>query len=187
MLIGLVAGKQSGKSTFADYLCKKYSFTTQAFADPIKDGVKIMFDFSDEQMEGILKEVIDKRWGISPRQALQIIGTDIFRKHLPDTVPGLSQIGDKFWLERFKIWYRKNKDKNVIVSDIRFPNEAKLIKDMGGMVVKIQRNGMKNNDQHISESLIDKIDSDAMIRNDFSIKEYYQHIDELMSHIYPND
>ena len=160
MLIGLVAGKQSGKSTFADYLTKEYKFEQIAFADPIKDGVKIFFDFSDEQMEGVLKEVVDQRWGISPRRALQIIGTDIFRKHLPNTVPGLSQLGDKFWLERFKIWYRKNMDKNIIVSDIRFPNEAQLIRDMGGVVVKIKRVGLKNNDKHISETLIDKIKED---------------------------
>lgn len=183
MLIGLVARKQSGKSTFADYLVKEYSFINQAFADPIKDACKIIFDFSDEQTEGVLKEVMDKRWGITPRQAFQIIGTDVFRQHLPKTVPGLKEIGDQFWIERFKIWYRKNMDKNVIVSDVRFPNEAQLIRDMGGVIVKIQRSGVKNGDTHISETLIDNIEEDSMIRNDFSLETYYQHIDELMSHI----
>lgn len=184
MLIGLVGNKQAGKSSFADYLEKEYNFTTQAFADPIKNGVKIFFDFNNEQMEGVLKEVIDKRWGISPRQALQIIGTDIFREYLPNNVSGLKNLGDKFWIERFKIWYRRNKDKNIIVSDVRFPNEAKLIKELGGEIVKIERNGLENKDKHISESLVDKIEFDSMVRNDFSLKEYYQHIDILMSHIY---
>lgn len=181
MLIGIVGNKQSGKSTFADYLVDKYNFTTQAFADPIKNGVKIFFDFDDEQMEGVLKEIIDKRWGISPRQALQIIGTDIFREHLPNTVPGLKNLGNQFWIERFKIWYRRNKDKNIIVSDVRFPNEAKLIKDLGGDIVKVQRNSIKNEDNHISESLIDKIEYDSIIMNDFPLKIYYEHIDTLMS------
>ena len=72
-IIGLSGYKGSGKDTVADFLCEKYGFIKYGFADPIKEIAKIMFDFSEDET---LKEVVDERWGISPREFYQKFGTE---------------------------------------------------------------------------------------------------------------
>ena len=68
LIIALSGKKRSGKDTVADYLVERFGFVKYGFADPIKEIGKIMFDFSEEQLNTDKKEEIDKRWGISPRQ-----------------------------------------------------------------------------------------------------------------------
>ena len=176
MIIGLIGNKRVGKTTFADYLVKEYKFDTIAFADPIKEGAKVMFFLTEEQVNGELKEVVDKRYGLTPRQILQKLGTDGCRK----------VFGQDIWVNVLKIALGKTKDTdNIIVSDIRFPNEALAVKEMGGHLIKIIKSDLPiNKDSHISEQLIDKIKGDSEIRNDWPIGDYYEHIDTLMSHIY---
>ena len=58
-LIGLLGRKQSGKDTLGNYLVDKYNYKRYAFADPIKDILKIMFDLSDKQLN-VLRKIADK-------------------------------------------------------------------------------------------------------------------------------
>ena len=160
VLIGIIGNKRVGKSTFSDYIVKKYNFRTYAFADPIKDGAKIMFNLSEEQVNGDLKEVVDDRWGFTPRQILQKLGTDCCRK----------TFGNDIWIKRMKIWYLKNIKDNIVISDIRFPNEAKAVTEMGGILVKIINPRVEvSKDKHISEQLIDTIESDLIMHNNLSV------------------
>ena len=171
MIIGLIGNKRVGKSTFGDYITEKYGFKSIAFADPIKEGAKIMFDLTNEQVNGDLKEVVDTRWNKSPRQILQILGTDACRKLFEPDI----------WIKRLKIELKKNKNKNVVVSDVRFPNEAKAVKEMGGILIKITKSDLVGKDSHISEQLVDKINHDILIKNDSSIEDYKQNIDNLIN------
>ena len=151
MIIGLVGKKRVGKDTVADYLCNKYGFIKYGFADPIKQIGQLMFDFSPDEE---LKEVVDKRWGISPREFYQKFGTEYGQYILPNQFPQIFKNIDSksFWVKRFQIWYEKNKDKKIVITDIRFLHEFNIIKDMGGYIIKIKREtGLVDN--HISENL----------------------------------
>lgn len=175
MIIGLVGQKRVGKTSFSDYLKTKYNFLDIAFADPIKEGIKIMFDLTDEQVNGNLKEVIDDRWGFTPREFLQIIGTDACRKLIDDDI----------WIKRLKIELDKQKKSNIVISDIRFPNEAKEVKKMGGILIKITNSNIQltKSSLHISEQLIEQINYDYHIENNDSIQNYYNNIDKLITKI----
>jgi len=87
MIIGLLGKNRVGKDTFAEYLIQNYGFVRYAFADPIKEIARILFNFTQEQLYGNQKEEIDNRWDISPRQFFQKFGTEIMQfdiyKHLP--------------------------------------------------------------------------------------------------------
>lgn len=171
VLIGLIGNKRVGKTTFSDYLVDKFKFKTYAFADPIKEGAKIMFNLTNEQVHGDLKEVVDKRWGLTPRQFLQKLGTDCCRK----------TFGNDVWIKTMKFWYADNKDKNVVISDIRFPNEAQAITELGGVLIKIINPNIKTNkDSHESEQLVDTINYDLIINNNLGIEEYYKKIENLL-------
>jgi len=174
MIIGLIGKKRVGKTTFSDYLVDKYQFKTIAFADPIKESAKIIFNLTEEQVNGDLKEIIDKRWDLTPRQILQKLGTEGCR----------NIFGQDIWIKRLKMELSKEENNNIIVSDIRFPNEAEAVKEMGGKLIKIIKSDLPiNKDSHISEQLIDKIESDMLIKNDFSMEEYYEHIDTLIRNV----
>lgn len=140
MLIGILGRKRVGKDTVADYLCEKYGFRKLTLAQPLKDICKVAYDFSDEQLYGSLKEVIDDRIGVSPRIVYQYIGTEVFRKDINRIIP---DIKNNFWINLIAENYleiKRNSDNDlVVISDVRFQNEIDKIHELGGIVIKINR------------------------------------------------
>lgn len=183
-LIGLVAGKRCGKDTFADYIIKKQGYIKYGFADPLKEACRHLFLFNNEQLYGECKEDFDDRWKTTPRKIYQQVGTEMFRNYFQTLFPENKNIScGNFWVYRFKLWYqeeiKKNPDIKIIISDIRFQNEADIITELGGSLIKIIR---KTNfkDMHSSEIGICKIKSDYIIINNSTLANYYKTIDILM-------
>jgi len=178
--IGLLGNKGSGKDTLADYLVKEKNFVKYSFAKPIKDIAKIMFYLDDEQLYDDKKELIDKRWNLSPREIIQKIGTEIGQFMIFDIFPKLK---DKisyrcFWLKHFEIFLENNKDKNIVISDVRFIHEVKYLKKLNFNIIKINRDNLKI-DNHISENEINNIkDIDYVINNNYTkdvLYKQYEH------------
>ena len=183
MIIGLCAKKQNGKDTMADYLCQKYKFIKLTFASPLKDACKLLFGFTAEQVNGDKKEVIDERWGVTPRTVLQFVGTDLFRKQMKTIIP---EIDDNFWVICLKNSIdqilKKYPNAKIVISDVRFPNEIKMIQKMNGQTVKIIRESVNNTiDQHSSEKIIDDIKCDFIIENNETKEKFYEKINKFMS------
>ena len=138
-IIGLCGNKRAGKDTFADHLMTLHErIQKYSFAGPLKEACRIIFCLNDEQIDGSLKETLDERWGLSPRQMFQTFGTDLVRNQYSKLVPGtkLEEVGDAFWVYRFQVWYKQwkkeNPDKILIITDIRFPDELKVVKEILG-------------------------------------------------------
>jgi len=182
MIIGLISYKRSGKDTFADHIVKNYGYTKYSYAGPLKKACEVMFCLSEEQLDGNLKEVIDPRFGISPRQMFQFVGTEVMRELFP-TISENYTVKESFWIHRFKIWYKDSNVKNLVVSDVRFPDEAQTIKDMGGILIKINNPHINNSDNHQSEKNIDELQYDHLIQNDSTLEDYYNNIDTLISQL----
>ena len=183
VLIGLVGKKGSGKDTLKDYITKNNNnIISYAFADPLKEICRILFQLSHEQLYGhqSIKEKKIDELNVSPRILFQRIGTNLFRNELLNVLPEMKNVlkNDSIWIFAFKRWYKKNKNKNVIVSDVRFENEAKSIQDMGGILIYIDRYS-NNYDQHESEKNIEKIKCDYVIKNKSTIIDLYKNFDKL--------
>jgi len=169
VIIGVCGHKQHGKDTIANYFTLYRSHYIQlAFADPLKDAIKVLFDVSDEQLYNPKeKEVVDPRWNVTPRQMMQKLGTfirndfseDFFVNHLAMRCFGISRI---------------------CVSDVRRQNEANFIKERGGIIIKVFRPGMEDSDTHESETDIENIKEDYFVRNDGSIASLYSKLDHIM-------
>ena len=132
-IIGFMGKKRSGKDTAGDYLVKYHGYKKYAFASSLKEICKSVFSFTDEQLNGDEKEVIDDYWGLSPRQALQYVGTDLFRNQISSLIPNM---GNDIWVN---VLERKLKEEtsNIVITDIRFENERAMVKRLGGIIVKI--------------------------------------------------
>ena len=182
LLIGITGNKSNGKDTIANYLVLRYKFLSTSVAKPLKDGLKPLFCFSDEQLnDPVLKETIDSRWGVSPRTVLQKFGTDIMRDNISDIIPG---IGSNFWVKRLEMELDKMKEEKIVVSDIRFPNEIEMIKRRGGIIIAVERNNVGNGtDKHKSETSIDFSQADIVIQNNSSLKDLYEKVDTFVKTI----
>jgi len=182
MLIAFLGKKSSGKDTAADFLIKNDNYIKYVFADPLKKGIQAFFNLSDDQLyDEKLKEIIDPRWGVSPRKLLQTIGTDIFQYLIHDLLPNLKGEKRNHWVTLFKEWYleelNKNPNMNVVIADARFTHEIKAIKELGGKVFKIVRPRLEENvDEHLSENEINCIPDemiDDTIMNDSDLDSLY--------------
>ena len=185
MIIGLTGKKQVGKDTLAKHLIEKYGYVKYAFADSLKQACKEIFLLNDEQMDGDLKEVVDKRWKLSPRTLFQRVGTEMFREQLLNIFSEI-KCGNNIWVYRFKLWYqqelKKNKDLKVVITDCRFPDEIDIVKQLNGVVIKINRNNSII-DKHVSETNIDNIVGDYVLENNSTIDNYYKQLDLIMNKI----
>jgi hypothetical protein len=182
MIIGILGKKRNGKDTIADYLVKNYGFIKMAFADPIKEASRILFDFNDDQLYGDLKETIDPNWKVSPRTVLQYIGTEVFRKDIVKIMP---HIGENFWTTCVQTKYlnllKKNPNIKIVVSDVRFQNEVDMILSLGGSVYKVERPSINTIDTHESEKQVDTIKNyTALIINGDTLDTLYRLVDSIV-------
>jgi len=183
VVIGLLGKKHVGKDTFADYLVQEYGFIKLTLAKPLKDICQILFDFSHEQLyDDKLKEIVDPRWGVSPRVLMQYIGTDILRNDISRII----NVGSQFWIKklRFKCInvLKKNPNAHIVISDLRFDNECDLAHEFNGTVIKINRKDYNIIDGHESEKNIDLVKNyDIVVKNDSTIKKLYKKIDDIVS------
>lgn len=172
VLIGLIGRKQSGKDTFADYLVRTRGFKKHSFAEPVKQICQIMFHLETEQMhDPRLKEKVDERWGLSPRQMMQKVGTDMVR----------DMLGNDFWVRHMDM---RAPAGNVIISDVRFRNEAQWVKDRGGVLIRIV-DGTPHSDNHSSETEQLAIQEDILVMNNKTngLETYHREIETIIKNI----
>lgn len=181
-VIGLGCTAQVGKDTAAEYLEKKYPGKVKrvAFADKVKTVAMSLFDLSWEQCYGPkeIKEAVDPRYGITPREILQGIGQKMREIYPPIWV-------DTLFYTTIPQWEKEGYD-CFVVSDVRYPNEADAIHAHGGVVVKVVRDagGVSVGAEHSSETAMrDYQDFDFIIENNGPIEEYYNKIDGLVGEI----
>ncbi len=181
-LMVVTGHKRSGKDTFGDYLVHSYGYKkAQPFAC-FKPAIKDWFGFSEEQMNGSLKEVRDPRWGLSPREIMQVFGTELMREDLPRRLPEHEKVvGKKLWALIFRDWYLRQPDGQYVVCDWRFPEEQDAIKDLPNVrFIKIINSRVLTGDMHSSESGIDQLPAQYGILNEGTLDEYYNNIDMTM-------
>ena len=152
------------------------------FAAPLK---KIAMDvgFTLQQVfDPKLKNEVDEFWGITPRQFLQMCGTEMFRKVWRDDV--WVKVAEK---QINRIAGSLKTDYCIIfVTDVRFPNEAQMIKDQGGYVIRINRPGVQMMN-HASENQIKDLKVDAEFTNDCETSAQWsvKFLVELVRHFNP--
>jgi len=204
MIIGFVGFIGSGKDTAADYLVNFHGFRRDSFANTLKDAVAAVFGWDRVLLEGRTKEArewreqVDPWWAqrlnmpdLTPRWVLQYWGTEVCRKGFHDDI----------WIASLENKLRTSKD-NIVISDVRFPNEIKAIHNAGGKVVRIKRGpepdwydlAVQENlhgsepakwelikrKVHASESAWVGSDIDIIVNNDSTIDDLYQQIHNVL-------
>lgn len=140
MLVGILGRMSSGKDTVAKELVNNYGFRQDSFAATLKDITSQIFGWDREMLSGsspesrAFREEVDEWWAeklgmpnFTPRLALQLVGTDVFRNNFHENI----------WVLSAMRRYREGE--NVVISDARFPNEVKIIRELGGHIIQVDR------------------------------------------------
>jgi hypothetical protein len=209
IIIGVCGFQGSGKDTVADYLQNAHGFKRISFAGALKDAVSAIFSWDRELLEGRTKasrewrEQVDPWWAqklnmpnLTPRWVLQYMGTEVLRKGFHDNI----------WINSVEHKLMNSTD-NIVISDVRFPNEIKSIKDAGGIVIRTHRGPdpewyrsaeivnqgpTENLSWASNKSILDSFkihaseiawigtDFDAVLNNDGSIDDLYAQVSDLL-------
>lgn len=165
----LVHGKaRSGKGEVAKRLCEKYGYVEVGFADYLKELTVEVFGWDSN-------EIWVNRTPES-RKFMQLLG-EIGRMIDPD-----------FWIKKLEERLKgKYKDRNVVISDLRYENEAVWGRHNSGQLWLVLRLGAENlieaNPDHVSEHDLEKwTDWDTISINNGTIEELYKQVDDIVDY-----
>ena len=198
MIIGISGYSGSGKDTVCSViqdLDVHYNWQRKKWAGKLKQIASILtgipeYKFEDNEFK---KSNLGKEWNyndfgkiggknnqpMSIRELLQKLGTDALRNTLHNDV----------WVNALMADYIPNctptdafsKDlPNWIITDTRFPNEAKSIKDAGGVVIRVDRMSIAPINTHYSEIALDDWDFDYYIENSGTYKDLTDRVNEFL-------
>jgi hypothetical protein len=155
-LVGLVGRKRSGKDTAALGLMIR-GWQKAAFATPLREVVKTMFLLTDADCNDPDRKEQPGPMGVSYRRGMQAVGTELVRDQLSAMLPEVGQEG--FWIQhmRRRIARARETGTKLVITDIRFRDEAEAILALGGILVHVRRPDIEIADNHPSETGVDDV------------------------------
>lgn len=184
-IIGITGKIGAGKTTAADHLAVAHGFREVTFKATMVEHLCKIFGVSSEMFTNSKhKETPQKKlYGHTPRYIMQKFGTDFCRE----------MISQDIWLlpvERRMYYLIEKEDAEcIVVSDVRFDNEAEFIRNRGGEIWQIERRHYdfasdtfeeEEAPSHSSELGILSGFIDHTIINKGSLSEFKNNIDNLV-------
>lgn len=183
-LVGLIGKKRVGKDTFAAVLVEEFGFARVAFADPLKEMALTI--------DPVIGWYANNGSAVHMRldTAVALRGWEEAKDVYPEARRFLQRLGDgvrqfdpEFWvragMRKARALRRGGSDaavvfgpgQPVVITDVRYPNEADAIRDAGGVLVRIVRPGVDDGDTHASETALDGYAGvENVIHNDTDIR-----------------
>jgi hypothetical protein len=177
-LIGLTGYAQVGKDTFASILVEKYGYRRVAFADTIRSFLYEVNPMVGCSPSGYLKELVNLVGWDKAKQEPQV------RRLLQDTgVAARTLIGDDVWISAALA--DLDPSEKVVVTDVRFKNEAEMIRLLGGQLWRIKRYNTNAVNDHVSEIDLDGYAVDQIFLNNGTLEDLVVLIQTRMRNALP--
>ena len=168
-LIGIAGRARSGKDTAANFVIAAIGGYRYSFADPIRAMLAPLgVDMNDPYWQARKEDVIPAL-GVSPRRMMQTLGTEW----------GRNLINPDLWLVLAHQRLLHN-GPGMVISDVRFENEATWIRKYGGRIIHVIRPEAKAVEAHASEDGIEMQDTDARLFNSGTLEELQLSVRELL-------
>ncbi|MGW6920859.1 deoxynucleotide monophosphate kinase family protein [Streptomyces sp. NPDC054950] len=175
----LMGKARSGKDTVGKHLVDNYQFTRLAFADPLK------------RMALDINPWIPTGPGLVVRLEPLIadVGWEYAKEHYPEVRRFLQAQGqtvrendEDYWVRILMRRVRAAQAWNLpmVVTDMRYENEARVLRDAGFLLVRIERRGLTSSDRHVSENALNGFPADCILRNNGSIADLHALTDLLV-------
>lgn len=176
-VIGLTGYAQSGKDTLASILVEKYGYKRIAFADAIRNFLYEINPMVSCSPTGYLKDLVNLVGWDNAKQETQV------RRLLQDLgVAARNIIDPDIWVETAL----KNIDPNdrVVITDVRFTNEAEHLRSLGGQLWRVKRLGVEAVNSHVSEHELDGYKVDQIFINNGTIEDLRLLVQTRMSNAF---
>ena len=164
MIIGLSGYAQSGKDEVAKILVSEYGYTRVAFADKIRE---LLYEMNPDFRDTLLQQAVD-RLGWNEVKKDQAV-----RRMMQNLGVGARKLfGDGFWVAQVFNGY--DWDIPTVVTDVRFQNEADLLKKWtpdDTQIWRVKRPGVEAVNGHISEHDLDDYKFDQILKNEGTLDE----------------
>jgi hypothetical protein len=183
MWIGMSGFARAGKDTVANGLVDCYGFQRVAFATKLKEMMLAL--------DPLIMVTVSSRWGAAEmptrysdyldeygpekskehpevRRLLQVFGTEVMRE----------QFGSDVWIDL--ALDGKSLDEDWVITDARFLNEARAVKDRGGYMVRVNRPGVEPPNLHASEVEMIDYPFDYVIENDGTLADLTGKVMDMM-------
>ncbi len=177
MIIGLCGYARVGKDLAASFLVNRGDWERVSFADPLRALLLEIDPFTKHGMRisGLLR-IYDWDWiklnCPEVRSYMQMLGTG-----------ARDRFGYDCWVKIAKSTILNSQYDHQVLTDVRFKNEVDMIKELGGKIIWIDRDGVGPVNNHISEMLPFAEYCDAKVRNrGGSIEEYQSDLLQVVDH-----
>lgn len=131
LVVALTGRMRSGKDEVAAHLERVHGFERASVSAPLKAAVGLLFELDAGQLHGDRKDEPDalRLGGATPRRLLQAVGTDLLQRELPKLVPAIDAT---YWFARLVREIREARGARVVVTDVRFLHEERLLREAFG-------------------------------------------------------
>jgi hypothetical protein len=163
MIIGLSGYARSGKDEVAKILVEDYGYKRVAFADKIRD---LLLETNPQIKDGFRVESVVQAYGWDQAKVMFPEIRDLLQRL---GVGARNTFGDEFWIGQ--AFNSMDKTSNYVITDVRFENEAMMLKLMGGQLWRIKRPGIEPINGHISERDLDGYQVDKILKNEGTLEE----------------
>jgi len=176
MIIGLSGYARSGKDTVAELLVLNYGFKRMAFADGIRDALLALNPILHDGHR--LNEIVQMYgWEVAKakdevRRLLQVMGTEV----------GRQQIHQDVWV--WRLFNKIDTDERIVIPDVRFPNEARMVEERGGEVWRINRQSHGAVNDHVSERAMDNYMFKRVLFNNGTLDDLSDEVFMLMHNVF---
>lgn len=161
-----------------DHIVQLYAFADILKKDICMNVLGLSYDqcYGSDDQKNSITELEWNDTKITAREAMQILGTDIFRKMKNDV-----------WTSSLLRKITQDNPKLAIITDCRFPNEVDAIHKNNGIVIRLDRNSKVSD--HISENILDEDKYDwenfdyVIKNNNMSIYEQSLEIEKILEEV----
>lgn len=176
MLIGLTGRAGAGKDSVAAIMAK-HGYQRYSMAGPLKRGIEAMFNLPPSIWDDrVAKEAAIPWLGRSPRYLAQTLGTEW----------GRDMVAKDLWLKLMEQRWeeiRVGPNPRMVITDVRFNDEAERIIDSNGLVFRVLREGVAAVEGHVSEQGIHPKWITADIKNYGTLEDLEVTVSALLSRV----
>ena len=181
-LIGFGHKAQSGKDTAAEILVAEYGWVQLGFSDALKElalFVNPVVEGHNHRMDSTFR-----RQGFTWEELKRIPEVRRFLQFLGE---GARQIlGQDVWVDALRRRLIPLGEDGIVpgivITDMRYPNEARMIQELGGTTVRVDREGAGAGN-YISETALDGFDYDVVFDNNHSKGLLWDQVEALIGAI----
>lgn len=165
-VVGIAGKAGAGKDTVADFIVAARGGYRYAFAEPIKQMLRILgIDMDSEYWKQHKEEPIAAYGSKSPRQLMQWLGTEW----------GRNMVDKDLWVTMAQAKLLEL-GSGMVISDVRMENEAMWVRRMGGLMIHVRRENVRQVNAHSTEDGIAVDSGDLVLNNNGTLEDLQQEV-----------